>query len=99
MYWLLISSLLFALLNRIVSEHTVIIDYSRFLRKHECSVLATLQRDAVIAVGGALWGTFWHAETWEQTSKKPLPSVIIPVATLLRVRHVYLLFFCTKAPP
>lgn len=83
MYWPPISSLLFALLNPIVLEHTVIIEYSRFLRKHECSVLATIQGDAVIAVGGALWGTFWHVETWKQKSKKPLLSVIIPVAMLL----------------
>lgn len=54
MYWPPISSLLFALLNPIVSEHTVII----VLGKHECSVLATLQGDAVIAVGGALWSPF-----------------------------------------
>lgn len=48
MYWPPISSLLIALLNPIVSEHTVIMDYSQFLRKHECSVPATLPGDVVM---------------------------------------------------
>lgn len=94
MYWPPISSLLFALLNPIVSEHSVIIGYSPFLRKCECSVRATLQGDAVIAVGSALWRPLWHSETWKQKSKKPLPPVIIFVAMLLRVRHDYLSSLC-----
>lgn len=94
MYWPPISSLLFALLNPIVSEHTVIIDYSQFLRKCECSIPATLQGDAVIAVCGALWRPFWHSETWKQKSKKSLPPVIIFVAMLLRVRHGHLPSLC-----
>ena len=94
MYWHPISSLWFALLNPIVSEHSVIIDYSPFLRKRECSIPATLQGDAVIAVGSALWRPFWHSESWKQKSKKPLPPVIIFVAVLLRVRHDYLSSLC-----
>ena len=90
-YWPSISSLLFALLNPIVSEHSVIIDYSPFLRKCECSIPATLQG---VAVGGALWRPFWHSETWKQKSKKPLPPVIIFVVMLLRVRHEYLSSLC-----
>ena len=90
MYWPPILSLLFALLNPIVSEHTVIIDYSQFLIQRECSVQATLQRDVVIAVGGTLWRPFWHTETWKQKSKKPLPPVITFVAMFLGTSHVHL---------
>lgn len=73
MYWPPISSLLIALLNPIVSEHTVIMDYSQFLRKHECSVPATLPRD-VVMLWRYPWGPFWHAETWKQKIKETTAS-------------------------
>lgn len=36
---------------------------------------------------GTRWGPFWHAETWKQKNRRPLPPVV-SVAMLLRVRHV-----------